>query len=83
MMKGVNVTELRQKLSGVLVDFVEFARDVVVKVEQSAVNVLRSVDRCLVLAGPRFDVNDGNAGVERAEILMRSHDKNLRKTRVY
>lgn len=58
-------------MSGVLVDFVEFARNVVVKIEQSAVDVLRPVDRRLVLAGPRLDVDDGNAGVERAEILLR------------
>ena len=58
-------------MSGVLVDFVEFARNVVVKIEQSAVDVLRPVDRRLVLAGPRLDVDDGNAGVERADILLR------------
>ncbi len=60
---------LRQKLSGVLVDFVEFARNVVIKIEKSSVDVLRSVHRRLVLTGPRFNVNDWNASVERAEIL--------------
>ena len=49
---------LRQKLSGVLVDFVEFARNVVIKIEKSPVDVLRSVHRRLVLTGPRFNVND-------------------------
>jgi hypothetical protein len=60
---------LRQKLSGVLFDFVEFARNVVIKVEKSSVDVLRSVHRRLVLTGPRFNVNDGHASVERSEIL--------------
>lgn len=60
---------LRQKLSGVLDDIVEFARNVVVKVEEGPVDVLGPVDRRLVLAGPRLNVHDRNAGVERPEIL--------------
>lgn len=57
-------------MSGVLFDFVEFARNVVVEVEQSAVEVLRAVDQCLILTGPRFDVHDRDARIERPKVLI-------------
>lgn len=68
-------------MSCVFFNFVEFARNVVVEVEQSAVEVLRAVDQRLILAGPRFDVNDRDARVERPKVL-RLHSINNNNNKI-
>ena len=67
--------DLRQELGRVLVHLVQLAGDVVVKVEQRPVNVLRAVHQGLVLARPSLDVNDRDAGVESTKILQRQKGK--------
>ena len=59
-----------EQLGRVLVHFVQFARNVIVEIEQGPVDVLRPIHQSLVLAGPRFDVNHRHASVQRLEVLQ-------------
>ena len=63
--------DLRQELCRIFVDFEQFSWRVVIEIADGFAYVLAAINDCLILATPRFNVDDRNACIESAEVLLR------------